>query len=219
MIKYNYKSELIFFHKFNYYQSFIKSKYYIFLHFPELICINYFFFSSRRRHTRSTHDWSSDVCSSDLPLVARIKDHSLRVEYSQALARMAGVDDPDRVLARVRGVARSGGAPDERRVVPVVDGAVASVEREALKIAMQMPAVAGPTFDALPDDAFLVPAHVALRQGIAAAGGTAGAVSGPAWAGAVEEQLPDLESRGLVHALAVEPLHDGADSQERYADA
>src|SRR5690348_2734730 len=27
-----------------------------------------FFFSSRRRHTRWTGDWSSDVCSSDLPL-------------------------------------------------------------------------------------------------------------------------------------------------------
>src|SRR5699024_11170403 len=26
----------------------------------------YFFFSSRRRHTRSKRDWSSDVCSSDL---------------------------------------------------------------------------------------------------------------------------------------------------------
>src|SRR5438874_5526597 len=26
-----------------------------------------FFFSSRRRHTRSLRDWSSDVCSSDLP--------------------------------------------------------------------------------------------------------------------------------------------------------
>src|SRR5690348_17589570 len=26
-----------------------------------------FFFSSRRRHTRWTGDWSSDVCSSDLP--------------------------------------------------------------------------------------------------------------------------------------------------------
>src|SRR6266536_6344004 len=26
----------------------------------------FFFFSSRRRHTRSTRDWSSDVCSSDL---------------------------------------------------------------------------------------------------------------------------------------------------------
>src|SRR5204863_4428275 len=25
-----------------------------------------FFFSSRRRHTRSLRDWSSDVCSSDL---------------------------------------------------------------------------------------------------------------------------------------------------------
>src|SRR5207247_6470944 len=28
-----------------------------------------FFFSSRRRHTRSTRDWSSDVCSSDLAVV------------------------------------------------------------------------------------------------------------------------------------------------------
>src|SRR5690242_21296304 len=38
-----------------------------------LICIVFFvfffffFFSSRRRHTRLTCDWSSDVCSSDLP--------------------------------------------------------------------------------------------------------------------------------------------------------
>src|SRR2546421_5275431 len=29
-----------------------------------LLC--FFFFSSRRRHTRSDRDWSSDVCSSDL---------------------------------------------------------------------------------------------------------------------------------------------------------
>src|SRR5690606_40852180 len=28
-----------------------------------------FFFSSRRRHTRFSRDWSSDVCSSDLELV------------------------------------------------------------------------------------------------------------------------------------------------------
>src|SRR5699024_11363007 len=28
----------------------------------------FFFFSSRRRHTRSKRDWSSDVCSSDLTL-------------------------------------------------------------------------------------------------------------------------------------------------------
>src|SRR5437868_13743235 len=29
-----------------------------------------FFFSSRRRHTRSKRDWSSDVCSSDLDLIS-----------------------------------------------------------------------------------------------------------------------------------------------------
>src|SRR2546422_4583480 len=28
----------------------------------------FFFFSSRRRHTRCSRDWSSDVCSSDLTL-------------------------------------------------------------------------------------------------------------------------------------------------------
>src|SRR5207249_5681083 len=28
-----------------------------------------FFFSSRRRHTRSKRDWSSDVCSSDLTII------------------------------------------------------------------------------------------------------------------------------------------------------
>src|SRR5436305_3952453 len=30
------------------------------------ICRFFFFFSSRRRHTRCGRDWSSDVCSSDL---------------------------------------------------------------------------------------------------------------------------------------------------------
>src|SRR2546421_2532081 len=35
-------------------------------------CVVFFFFSSRRRHTRSDRDWSSDVCSSDLVLSARI---------------------------------------------------------------------------------------------------------------------------------------------------
>src|SRR3989440_7023385 len=30
-----------------------------------------FFFSSRRRHTRSDRDWSSDVCSSDLAAAVR----------------------------------------------------------------------------------------------------------------------------------------------------
>src|SRR2546422_6637370 len=34
---------------------------------PQVIGVSYFFFfSSRRRHTRCSRDWSSDVCSSDL---------------------------------------------------------------------------------------------------------------------------------------------------------
>src|SRR5690606_39537161 len=31
-----------------------------------------FFFSSRRRHTSFSRDWSSDVCSSDLPELLRV---------------------------------------------------------------------------------------------------------------------------------------------------
>src|SRR5699024_11332352 len=31
------------------------------------MCSSCFFFASRRRHTISKRDWSSDVCSSDLP--------------------------------------------------------------------------------------------------------------------------------------------------------
>src|SRR5699024_11917238 len=41
----------------------------------EIASYHWFFFSSRRRHTRSKRDWSSDVCSSDL------KAASVRAEY------------------------------------------------------------------------------------------------------------------------------------------
>src|SRR2546421_8841045 len=34
--------------------------------FQRFVLALFFFFSSRRRHTRSDRDWSSDVCSSDL---------------------------------------------------------------------------------------------------------------------------------------------------------
>src|SRR6266705_3633952 len=38
----------------------------VFFYHVELILFIFFFLSSRRRHTRSYGDWSSDVCSSDL---------------------------------------------------------------------------------------------------------------------------------------------------------
>src|SRR6516225_10926560 len=42
---------------------------------PKPLIVPVFFFSSRRRHTMLTCDWSSDVCSSDLP--AARGDHGL----------------------------------------------------------------------------------------------------------------------------------------------
>src|SRR3712207_7488083 len=45
----------------------------------------FFFFSSRRRHTRYWRDWSSDVCSSDLSAIAfRFGAHSLQRHLAAA---------------------------------------------------------------------------------------------------------------------------------------
>src|SRR2546422_5899454 len=38
------------------------------------VCSIFFFFSSRRRHTRCSRDWSSDVCSSDLLFDCYVSD-------------------------------------------------------------------------------------------------------------------------------------------------
>src|SRR5437762_4463201 len=40
---------------------------FVFLDSFAFVVYFFFFFSSRRRHTRYIGDWSSDVCSSDLP--------------------------------------------------------------------------------------------------------------------------------------------------------
>src|ERR1039458_10768785 len=40
-----------------------------------VFCFLFFFFSSRRRHTRCLSDWSSDVCSSDLISLVRSVAH------------------------------------------------------------------------------------------------------------------------------------------------
>src|SRR4051812_49940948 len=46
----------------------------------------FFFFSSRRRHTRLTCDWSSDVCSSDL-------------DTARSTLAAAATRNPDKVVA------------------------------------------------------------------------------------------------------------------------
>src|SRR5256886_5862119 len=59
-----------------------------------LLGVIFFFFSSRRRHTRFDCDWSSDVCSSDL---------GLRLQLAPARGEqivLALQDEEDRARAR-----------------------------------------------------------------------------------------------------------------------
>src|SRR5207253_4158241 len=61
-----------------------------------LSSLRFFFFSSRRRHTRWPRDWSSDVCSSDLGLTALYdqcdpkRQRSLRHVVSDVTTRVQG---------------------------------------------------------------------------------------------------------------------------------
>src|SRR5205809_7578741 len=57
-----------------------------------------FFFSSRRRHTRCSRDWSSDVCSSDLVL-ERVADR-LRERVGEARDRRAFLRHHDEEIGR-----------------------------------------------------------------------------------------------------------------------
>src|SRR5258706_11320222 len=43
----------------------------------------FFFFSSRRRHTRLVSDWSSDVCSSDLPQQLLLLRRTLHQQFQK----------------------------------------------------------------------------------------------------------------------------------------
>src|SRR6266403_3486055 len=70
----------------------------------------FFFFSSRRRHTRSLRDWSSDVCSSDLEHAARIGGRPATHAAGEADQRGhagIGLDDADDLPeARLHGLER-----------------------------------------------------------------------------------------------------------------
>src|SRR3712207_7957982 len=73
-----------------------------------------FFFSSRRRHTRYWRDWSSDVCSSDLP-----SRSSRLLGHRPALTETCGTGGSRVGLFRERNGAengRRGNRSEERRV-------------------------------------------------------------------------------------------------------
>src|SRR2546430_8659964 len=82
----------------------------------------FFFFSSRRRHTRFDCDWSSDVCSSDLQrvearldaLLDRVKQEDDARQQFLDLLEVLGADDPRTATYRKRLTARL--RSEERRV-------------------------------------------------------------------------------------------------------
>jgi DNA primase len=122
-------------------------------------------------------------------------------------------------LDQRNGPQQSAGAPEERYNP---DDPLMQVEREALKLAVQRPALCGPAFDAIEESAFTASAHAAVYQLIARCGGAAGAGGGREWAARLREAAPDDRARAFVTQLAVEPLRvpraDG-EADARYADA
>ena len=176
------------------------------------------------------------------PIVARIKDPGRRARYAVNLDRWLGLMDERFVLARVRqhaggsrgagrdGRDRSGDSWTARRADGQrgADGQqgrpydrsdpVLRVEREALKLAVQWPALCGPEFDALGMDALSVPVHAAVAGLIAGCGGVVSAGRARDWVAALIEAAPDDRARAFVTELAVEPLQVAGEPDEKYAD-
>ncbi len=163
-----------------------------------------------------------------IPLVAAIKDTALRDEYARRLAGWVGAPDEMAVVHRVRAAAGSRGrraaaAPvaveGQQGLVPdhgQVDPQVLLAERDALKVALQRPALAGPLFDDLEPDAFASPTHRAVRAAIEHAGGVATQSGGAAWIQQVIEHADSPAVATTVHELAVDPITAEDDAVDRY---
>ncbi|EUA91203.1 dnaB-helicase binding domain of primase family protein [Mycobacterium ulcerans str. Harvey] len=136
-----------------------------------------------------------------VPMVGQIKDPTLRDEYARQLAGWVGWDDVAQVIDRVRGEAKNATRPNRggaatktpRRVAhestdtgsaepaaarPDPRDPTLWPQREALKSALQYPALTGPVFDTLTVESFTHPGYAAVRAAIDAAGGTATGVTG-----------------------------------------
>jgi DNA primase len=167
------------------------------------------------------------------PLVARIKDRALRPEYARKLAGDLGMEiEPvlSAVAAAGGDVGRGSGRRDDRRQPsqagqpqreqvrdrPAADDRALSAEREALKLAVQQPVLAGPLFDAVDETAYTHHVYRTIRTAIEAAGGAVAGTSGPAWVEKVMQGCDDLVARATVSELAVEPLRSTGEPDPRY---
>ena len=162
------------------------------------------------------------------PVVASIRDRSLRPEYARTLAGWLGME-VEPVAAAVNDAAgsRAGGPrrPPEQRAAaqgPVRDrpdplDPALQVERGTLKVVLQAPHLAGEVFDAIEAAAFTEPGYAAIRSAVSAAGGARAAMGGAGWVAAVEAAAADDGVRRLVRELAVEPIPTDEQAQTRYA--
>ena len=163
-----------------------------------------------------------------VPMVAQIKDPTLRDEYARQLAGWVGWDDVAQVIARVREEAghKPGTRGDNRRQPARPKSSAEAVavrpdprdptlwpQREALKAALQYPALAGPIFDTLTVESFTHPGYAAVRVAIEAAGGTSSGISGGQWIDAVREQSGSPAAQGLITELGVEAIR--VDEEEK----
>ncbi|GAA5009493.1 DNA primase [Actinopolymorpha pittospori] len=190
-------------------------------------------------------DGRVDALRSTAPLVGSVRDRAKVSAYVRELAGMLGmeVEEVRAEVYRVIGAPAKGGPATRNdrgslrgRPVPAGRTAPASgaaptsgtplpdpadqalmTERELLKLVVQSPTLAGPAFDALEDDDFTHPAYVALRQAMEAAGGAGTSSGGDGWVSALGDKAVDETVRGLVTALAVEPLRAAGQPDERYA--
>ncbi|WP_375488430.1 DNA primase [uncultured Mycobacterium sp.] len=161
-----------------------------------------------------------------VPMVAQIKDPTLRDEYARQLAGWVGWDDVAQVIGRVREEANHRGRP--RRPSSARGDASATEpaalrpdprdptlwpQREALKSALQYPALAGPVFDLLPVESFTHPGYAAVRAAIDAAGGTGAGITGGEWIDAVRRHTASAAAAGLVSELGVESIRVDDDNK------
>ena len=148
------------------------------------------------------------------PIVARIKDPALRPEYARRLAGWLGMD-PTSVNRAVGGGSNS--APPPRR--PDARDPVLAVQREALKCALQEPALVSAWYGSVEAEAYSDPQLRSVHEAIATAGGPRPDRVGLAWIDAVLEACADDDVRGRVRGLAVEPLPVSQEADARYATA
>ncbi|GAB3314261.1 hypothetical protein GCM10027451_29020 [Geodermatophilus aquaeductus] len=156
------------------------------------------------------------------PLLAQVKDHALRPAYARRLAGLIGDTDEGEVLERVRRITGGDTAPPRRPRAPqrTPDDAALAVEREAVKAALQVPEIAGPSFDAIAPEAYTDPDYAAVAAAVAQAGGAAAAqVTGPAWLDEVAAHCDRETARAQLTALAVEPLRSVGEADAGYVSA